>query len=74
MEFSIIIPTRNRTWQLYRALLSVKTQTNNDFECIVVDDASEPGRHADIAVHWVDDDRFRCIELKEHSERAAARK
>ena len=38
--FSIIVPTFNRPAGLQRAVESVKRQTNQDFELIVVDDAS----------------------------------
>lgn len=38
---SIIIPTHNRVAKLRRALLSIQKQTFNDFEVIIIDDASE---------------------------------
>ncbi len=38
---SIIIPTRNRAYVLWRAILSIQAQTRADWELIVVDDGSE---------------------------------
>lgn len=73
MMFSIVIPTRNRTDELQRCLLSLKTQTYGDFECIVVDDFSDKERNGQIIVHWLRDRRFTCIRLEEHSERCIAR-
>lgn len=43
MFFSVIIPTKNRTHLLQRALMSVSTQTFTDFELIVVDDGDGSG-------------------------------
>jgi glycosyltransferase involved in cell wall biosynthesis len=40
---SVIIPTRNRASLLPRAIQSVISQTFGDYECIVVDDASNDG-------------------------------
>ena len=42
MEFSIIIPTRNRPALLKLAVDSVIQQTFKSFEVIVVNDGSEP--------------------------------
>lgn len=41
--FSVIIPTRNRPTLLKRALNSVRSQRNADFELIVVDDGTATG-------------------------------
>ena len=40
---SVIIPTYNRTALISRAINSVLNQTFRDFECIVIDDASDDG-------------------------------
>lgn len=53
--FSIIMPTYQRTAMLEEALASVLAQTVDDWECIVVDDASP--RPAEVPA----DSRFRCI-------------
>src|SRR4051794_22089991 len=37
---SVVIPTYNRSWGLTRALQSVLAQTFQDYEIVVVDDAS----------------------------------
>ncbi len=42
-KFSVIITTKNRRKLLENAIQSVLSQTVNDVECIVVDDASEDG-------------------------------
>ena len=38
---SVIIPTRNRAWLLNKAIQSVLEQTFQDFEIVVIDDASQ---------------------------------
>lgn len=40
MKYSIIIPTKNRAYCLWRAINSVLSQTINDFELLVVDGGS----------------------------------
>ena len=45
-EFSVIIPTHGRPDLLLEAVESVLQQTVADFECIVVDDASEDRRRS----------------------------
>ena len=47
--FSVIIPTRDRPALLEEALASVVSQTVRDWECLVIDDGSEPPvpRHED---------------------------
>jgi glycosyltransferase involved in cell wall biosynthesis len=53
--FSVIIPTHGRPEYLAAAVASVRQQTFTDFECIVVDDASEQ------PATLPDDARFRLI-------------
>lgn len=48
-QVSVIIPTRNRLALLKRALTSVLTQTFEDLECLVVDDASTDGTREVVA-------------------------
>lgn len=48
-QVSVIIPTRNRSALLKRALISVLTQTLEDLECLVVDDASKDGTREVVA-------------------------
>lgn len=66
--FSVIVPTFGRPAFLREALESVLAQTNPDFECIVVDDASpEPVELP------VDDPRFRLLRHTANRGPAAAR-
>jgi len=71
--FTIVIPTRNRGVELQRALHSVQGQSFPDFECIVVDDASEARYDVAFFVHLMGDTRFKYIRLEEHSGRCVAR-
>lgn len=56
--FSVILTTHNRPAFLREALNSVLGQTLDDFECIVVDDCSEPPASVP------DDGRFRLVRLE----------
>jgi glycosyltransferase involved in cell wall biosynthesis len=65
--FSVIVPTFGRPRLLWEALNSVRRQTIENFECIVVDDASpEP-------IDLIDDDRFRLVRRPTNGGSAAAR-
>jgi glycosyltransferase involved in cell wall biosynthesis len=66
---SIIIPTYNRRATLERALQSIYAQTYDDYEIIVVDDASTDGTAA-----WLQaDPRLKVIVLPSNRGAAAAR-
>jgi glycosyltransferase involved in cell wall biosynthesis len=68
---TVVIPTRNRLAFLKESVASVTEQTHPFWELIVVDDASEDG-----TANWLKglaSVQVRCIHLKEHSERSAAR-
>ena len=67
---SVIIPTYNRAHLIGRAIQSVLNQTYQDFEIIVVDDASTD--NAEEIVNSFDDKRIRYIRLKENSGTSAA--
>ena len=59
---SVIIPCYNQARFLTEALGSVKAQTFQDWECIIVNDGS-PDNTADVAREWVKkDSRFRYVE------------
>lgn len=68
---SVIIPTYNRASLLKRAIESVLKQSFDDFELIVVDDAS-PDNTPDV-VESIDDGRIRYIRLKKNSGGPVAR-
>jgi glycosyltransferase involved in cell wall biosynthesis len=68
---SVIIPTHNRANLLGRAIKSVLSQTFEDFELIVVDDASTD-RTPEV-VGSIDDGRIRYIRLKKNSGAPIAR-
>lgn len=56
---SIVVPTFNRAGPLARALASIKAQTYANFECIVVDDASNEATTREYDAIWRSlDDRF----------------
>ena len=51
---SVIIPTYNRKHQLERSVQSVLNQTFQDFEIIIVDDASTDGTEEFVREHFHD--------------------
>jgi glycosyltransferase involved in cell wall biosynthesis len=57
---SVIVPTYDRPLLLRRSLESVAAQTFQDWECIIVDDAS-PTRSAEGVVTAFSDPRFRLV-------------
>ena len=70
-KVSVIIPTYNRGNYLYSAIKSVLDQTFEDFESIVVDDASTDNTGQ--VVKKFDDKRIRYIRHKENKGGSAAR-
>lgn len=70
-RISVVVPTRNRRAFLAEAIESVRRQEGDDWELIVVDDASE-----DDTADWLAagaDPRVRSIRMPVHSERVLAR-
>lgn len=59
LRFSVVIPTHNRPRLLQRAVQSVLSQTYNDFEIVVVDEASSPS--ASSALKELNDQRVRIV-------------
>lgn len=59
--FSIVIPTYNRTDRILPTLESVKNQTFEDFECLVIDDGSYDGDALEAVVSSLSDGRFRYV-------------
>jgi glycosyltransferase involved in cell wall biosynthesis len=70
-DVTVVIPTRNRTRLLTRALQSVLNQEEADFEVIVVDDASTDATPR--TVEGFQDDRISVIRLDRRVGVAAAR-
>ncbi|MDG1462759.1 MAG: glycosyltransferase family 2 protein [Gammaproteobacteria bacterium] len=68
---SVIIPTYNRERVLLRAINSVLSQTYQDFEIIVVDDASTDD--TEMLVRFMSDPRIRYIKHEVNEYAAAAR-
>lgn len=68
---SVIIPVYNRSQAVVRAISSVRAQTFQDFELIVVDDGSTESLAA--AVSSVKDSRLRLVAHKRNRGPAAAR-
>jgi glycosyltransferase involved in cell wall biosynthesis len=70
---SIVIPTFNRAGMIHRAIESVKLQTFNDWELIVVDDASTDITEEIIRTYVRDDKRIRYIKHEKNQGGSAAR-
>jgi len=68
---SVIVPTYNRAHLLGRAIKSVLDQTYQDFELIIVDDASTDNTKE--VVKCLDDPRIRYVRHEENRGGAAAR-
>lgn len=63
---SVVITTHNRVELLKKAIVSVKNQSYNNFECFIVDDASNIDINSEICDLL--DDRFKLIQIpKEES-------
>lgn len=71
MTISVILPTYNRSGSLVAAMKSVLTQSHEDLELIVVDDAST--EDIESVVHSVDDHRIRYVRRPRNGGAAAAR-
>ena len=68
---SVVIPVFNRDWQLRRALASVINQTFQDFEVIVIDDASTIDIKA--VIDEFNDERIKLYRNKRNLHAAASR-
>ena len=69
---SVVIPTRNRSTLLLRAVRSALAQTLSEIEVVVVIDGEEENQSVD-AVTNLEDSRVRCIPLRERVGGAEAR-
>lgn len=70
--FSIVIPTFNRSTFLPSAFESIRSQTYQDFEIIVVNDGSTDNTEEIVSKHQKIDPRIKLIN-QENAERGAAR-
>ena len=70
---SIIIPAHNSEETIERCLLSVKNQTYQKFECVIIDDASSDSTSSKIKAFISDDERFKAYSLRENQGVAGAR-
>jgi len=68
---SVVIPTKNRSKLVLRAIQSVLGQTYNNIECIVVDDGSKD--NTEEVVRSIKDSRVLYIQHKESKKASAAR-
>jgi glycosyltransferase involved in cell wall biosynthesis len=71
--FTVIIPTFNREHLIARAIKSVQDQTNQDWECIIVDDASNDNTEHVVREFIKNDSRIRYIKNKINKERCVSR-
>lgn len=58
---SVVIPAYNRSGSIIGTLDSVRRQTLQSFECIIVDDGSSDGENLRLVVESFGDERFRYI-------------
>jgi len=60
-QFSIVIPVHNRADKILPTLNSVRNQTLQDFECIIVDDGSTDAAVLKELIERLEDKRFKYI-------------
>ena len=73
MLFSVIIPTFNREHYIAKAIKSVQDQTFNDWECIIVDDASNDSTEIIVKEFIKNDSRIKYIKNDNNKERCITR-
>lgn len=75
MRVSVIIPFFNRSHTIERCLISVQKQTLRNFECLIIDDGSEPNETLALQsiTDGLKDERFRIITLTANRGGGAAR-
>ncbi len=69
--FSIILPTYNRAYRIEKAIQSVLHQTHQNWELIIIDDASTD--HTFEIVSRFSDDRIRYLRNEQNQERCISR-
>lgn len=70
---SIIVTNYNLEKYLNDCLQSVADQSDDDWECIIVDDASPSPKGVEIAKQWAHDDRFKVVQNEKNVYLAEAR-
>ena len=63
---SILIPTYNRAALIVETLDSIKSQTYNNWECVIVDDGSTDNSREIIDGYCKEDSRFRYYDRPEN--------
>ncbi len=61
VRFSVVIPTFNRASTILPTLKSVRNQTFNNFECVIVDDGSKDVELLESIVEELGDPRFKVV-------------
>ncbi|MBJ7336720.1 glycosyltransferase family 2 protein [Mycolicibacterium sp.] len=69
--FSVIIPVYNRAHRVRHVLESVKSQTFEHFECLIIDDGSADGEYLAAVVSSLDDARFQYLRQDNHGAASA---
>lgn len=72
-EITVVLPTRNRPGPLLRAIESVRRQTFNGWQLIIVDDASRPAAASGLGTDLLREPRARLIRLEVRVGAAVAR-
>ena len=75
MRVSVIIPFFNRSHTIERCLITVQKQTLRDYECLIIDDGSDPNEALGLQriTNNLNDERFRIITMKTNRGGGAAR-
>ncbi|MCC2614822.1 glycosyltransferase family 2 protein [Aestuariibacter halophilus] len=71
--FSIVVPTYNRAHLISKTLQSLLTQSEQDFEVLVVDDCSGDIERLSQIISELDDERFSLLKHEKNLNGAAAR-
>ncbi|WP_343564145.1 glycosyltransferase family A protein [Sphingobacterium sp.] len=70
--FSLVIPVYNNEETIIRTLKSIKVQTYQGWECILIDDSSNDGSISIVKNYISGDNRFILLERKEYTNIAGA--
>jgi len=73
IQFSIVIPNRTRVDELRRAIISLRDQTYNNWEAVIVDDNSPNVESIEDMVSEFSDPRLRLVKNTPHTNAAVCR-